>query len=48
MKYSKVRKKNNRVKVDSFKSHVSLVLAVVKLLNKRELIDAWAARNFSN
>ena len=34
------KKKNNRVKVDSFKSHVSLVLAVVKLLNKSELIDA--------
>ena len=34
------KKKNNRVKIDSFKSHVSLVLAVVKLLNKSELIDA--------
>ena len=32
-------KKNNRIKIESFKSHVSLVLAVVKVLNKTELID---------
>ena len=33
------KKKNNRIKIESFKSHVSLVLAVVKVLNKTELID---------
>ena len=38
-KVFKNKKKNNRTKLDSFKTHVSLVLAVIKVLSKTELID---------